>query len=106
MAIDLTEEWQLLEDPEPDYKKLLQCLCALERRYSEITTRIKVGLSENIKDSWEIIKITDLITQKINTRLEKTALMDDAKINRDLIKIVQINEAINNKIMSIIEGKK
>lgn len=106
MAIDLIQELRLLEDPEPDYKKLLETLCELERRYSEIKTRIKVGLSEDIKDAWEIIKVCDQINKKISTRLEEIAVIDNAKVEKDLRKIIEINDAINDKIRYIIKEKR
>jgi hypothetical protein len=103
--INLSQELQLLEENPVDYPKLLTTLCQLEKRYLEIKTLIKVGFSEDIKDTWEIIKVADLFNKKIITRFEEVSFINNDKTEKDLWKIIEINNAINAKIMAIIEER-
>ena len=113
MAVNLTEIEKLLENPKQyDYVKLLRILCQLERQYGTIEALVKTGNSENITDFWKAIKVSDIwkltkIADTINSililRLEEILLSNnDIKSRNDLLKIIDINNAVNDRLKIII----
>lgn len=104
MTVNLVKAIKLLESNEPDYVELLQILCQLEREFGVTETFIKLNHSDNIKNLWKIKKVADSFNKKLSTKLEEVALVN-TKSRNDLIKIIEINNAINEKIKFIIQEK-
>ena len=105
MTVNLVKAIELLESNEPDYVELLQVLCQLEREFGVTETFIKLNHSDNIRNLWKIKKVADSFNKKLSTKLKEVALVNDTKSRNDLMKIIEINNAINEKIKFIIQEK-
>jgi len=112
VVVNLAEVEKLLENSQHDYIKLLKILCQLEREYGTIEALIVTGNADNIKDFWKntkvadlwkITKIADSITNLLILKLEDSPSNNHIKRRSDLLKIIAINSAVNNRIELIIK---
>jgi preprotein translocase subunit Sec63 len=112
VVINLAEVDKLLENPQHDHIKLLRILCQLERQYGTIEALLITGKADNIKDFWKNTKVSDLwkitkvadsITNLLIIKLEDLPANNYIKRRSDLLKIIDINSAINNRLELIVK---
>jgi hypothetical protein len=112
VVVNLAEVEKLLENPQCDYIKLLTILCQLERQYGTIEALLITGNADNIKDFWKntkvadlwkITKIADSITSLLILKLQVSPANNHIKRRSDLLKIMAINSAINDRIELMVK---
>ena len=112
MVVNLAEVEKLLENPQHDHIKLLRILCQLERQYGTIEALLITEKADNIKDFWKNTKVSDLwkitkvadsITNLLIIKLEDSPANNHIKRRSDLLKIMAINSAINDRLELIVK---
>jgi preprotein translocase subunit Sec63 len=112
VVVNLAEVKKLLDNPQHDHIKLLRILCQLEREYGTIEALLITGNAHNIKDFWKNTKVADLwkitktadsITNLLIIKLQELPPNNHIKRRSDLLKIVDLNTAINDRIELIVK---
>lgn len=110
--MNLAEVEKLLENPQHDHVTLLRILCQLERQFGTIEALLITGKADNIKDFWKNTKVSDLwkitkiansITNLLIIKLQDSPANNHTKKRNDLLKIMAINNAINDRLELIVK---
>ena len=110
--MNLAEVEKLLENPQHDHVTLLRILCQLERQFGTIEALLITEKADNIKDFWKNTKVSDLwkitkiansITNLLIIKLQDSPANNHTKKRSDLLKIMAINNAINDRLELIVK---